>query len=168
MHALLSVYLAASIVGFAPQQGHDLKPAEAIKNMSFLLGNWKGKQNFNNPQGPMVATVEARIKMSIGDRFVEEAISGVVEGGRKFETRHFMSYDANTKKYKAWWFNDTSYGPQEYEGDMVGNKLVMSSKGGRAELRVTYEKISDKELGYWLEMKQGEDWVQLFKTVYSK
>jgi len=51
------------------------------------------------------------------------------------DTRHFMTYDADTKTFKAWWFNDSSVGAMELEGTVEGDKLVLLSKptntGGR-------------------------------------
>ena len=57
-------------------------------------------------------------------------------GRKPTDTRHFISYDKQTGKYTAWWFNDTSYSSERtFTGDLTGNKLVLMSGAGRTGAR---------------------------------
>ena len=146
------------------------KAAEAMKAVDFLSGTWKGTQKFNNS---MEATVRAETKLVVSGRFLEEALSVDLKG-KKSDTRHLLTYDPKTSTYKAWWFNDTRPDATAFEGKLDGDKLILNSKpmpgpgGQEITLRVTYEKLAKDQLGYGLEMTQGEDWVQLFHTTYSR
>jgi hypothetical protein len=158
----------------ASGQGHDLKPADGLKSVDFLKGEWVGKQNFDTGGAPMVAEVNARFQDAIGGRYIEESLFVTVPGRKPSDTRHFLTFDAKANLYKAWWFNDSSVGAMELEGTLTGNKLVLMSKpaatgaGPATVFRATYEKLVDGKLTYMLEMKNGEEWRRLFMTTYTK
>lgn len=171
MKALMTLLLLVSAsVSFAQT---DPTPSEAIKALNFMTGTWKGVQKFVTGGDPMEANVLDETKPVVSSRFLEEALSVDLKG-KKSDTRHLMTYDPKSKTYKAWWFNDTRAGATEFEGTFDGTRLIMASKpipgpGGREViLKVTYEKVAGDKLGYGLEMKQGEDWIKLFHTEYSR
>src|SRR5260370_17730868 len=91
-------------------------------------------------------------------------------GRKPNDTRHFISYDKQSAKYTAWWFNDTATRPTEFTGELSGSKLVLTSNssGSGPVLRATYEGPSEGALTFLLEMKEGETWTKLFLTTYSK
>jgi hypothetical protein len=173
MKTILSSILVAS-TAFAAAQGHDVKPADALKQISFLEGEWKGKQEFNNPGGAaMVGDIVVHAKAVVGGRYIEELLSTTLPGRKPTDSRHFIGYDAKANKYKAWWFNDTSNVPMQLEGVLEGNKLVLlSSPGpdgtGGPVFRATYDKVSDNAMNYVLELQTGNSWRALFHNSYSK
>lgn len=169
MKGILCVFTVA-IAMLAGAQGHDLKPADALKNLAFLKGNWEGKQDFNTGGAPMVGAATNHIDDAIGERYLCEMLSTTLPGRKPSDTRHFISYDPKSSTYRAWWFTDTSVGPMEFEGTLTGQKLVLLNKpapGGR-QLRATYESPVSNTLTYTLEMKDGDNWQRLFTTTYSK
>lgn len=142
-----------------------------LDNLSFMQGDWTGKQNFDTGGGPaMVGDATDRIDIGIAGKYLCEMLSTTLPGRKPTDTRHFISYDKQSGKYTAWWFNDTSTHPSELTGDLTGNKLVLlsSSPGPGPVLRATYESPSPGTLTFLLEMKQGEAWTKLFRTTYSK
>ena len=169
--ALLVLFVVARI--FAQQPAPPPQPAPSpLDALAFMQGNWAGKQNFNNPNGSAVAgEATDRIGPCIAGRYFCEQLSTTMPGRKPTDTRHFISYDKQSGKYTAWWFNDTSTHPTEFTGDLTGGKLVLTSKAagpGAPVLRATYESPSKDTLTFLLEMKQGDSWIKLFLTTYSK
>ena len=163
-----SLILAAAV---AFGQGHKNGPPEEMKNLGFLVGTWSGKQNFNNPGAPLVGDITVKVHAFGAGRFLEEELSTKLPGAKPTEVHHFISYDPNTSTYTAWWFNDTSNTPMELSGTLTGNQLVLLShpKNPNAPvMKATYDKLSDTAMNYKLEMKQGDQWQELFHNTYSK
>jgi len=156
---------------FAGAQQPAAKAPNPLDNLSFMQGDWSGKQNFETNGGPaMVGDATDRIDLCIAGRYVCEMLSTTLPGRKPTDTRHFISFDKQSGKYTAWWFNDTSTHPSELTGDLSGNKLVLlsSASGPGPVLRATYESPSVNTLTFLLEMKQGDNWTKLFLTTYSK
>jgi len=172
MKTSISVLFAAIASLAAAQAGHTNGPPDEMKSLSFLEGNWTGKQNFNNPTGPMVGQLKVTVHSFAAGRFIEELSSTTLPGRKPTEVHHFISYDPATKTFHAWWFNDTSNKPMELEGALTGNQLVLQNHPTNPNapvLRATYDKVSDKAINYKLEMKQADDkWLELFHNNISK
>lgn len=146
-------------------------PANPLDNLSFMQGDWTGKQDFNNQGGPaMVGDATDRIDLCIAGKYLCEMLSTTLPGRKPTDTRHFISYDKQSGKYTAWWFNDTSTHPTAFAGVLSGGKLILLSDPASAGplLRATYETPSANTLTFLLEMKTGEAWTKLFLTTYSK
>ena len=155
MKVLICALLAVSTVAvsgvamsgsLAYSQQQSVQPADALGKLSFMQGDWGGKQ------------------------YICEMLSTTLPGRKPTDTRHFISFDAKTQKYTAWWFNDTSYHPTALTGDLTGNKLVLMSDPAAPGplLRATYENPSASTLTYMVEMKNGDNWTKLFLTTYTK
>jgi hypothetical protein len=156
---------------FAFGQQPGVQPADALGKLSFMQGDWAGKQDFNtNGEPAMVGDAIDKVEMGIANKYLCEMLSTTLPGRKPTDTRHFISYDAKTQKYTAWWFNDTSYHPTALTGDLKGNKLVLMSDPSAQGplLRATYESPSADTLTYMVEMKNGDNWTRLFLTTYTK
>jgi hypothetical protein len=167
----LVCFLFAVSGALAFGQHQDVQPADALNKLSFMQGDWAGKQDFNTDSGPaMVGDATDRIDLGIAGKYLCEMLSTTLPGRKPTDTRHFISFDAKTGKYAAWWFNDTSYHPTQLTGELAGNKLVLMSDSSAPGpvLRATYESPSADKLTFLLEMKNGENWTRLFLTTYSK
>jgi hypothetical protein len=159
----------SSVVAFAQQRS--VQPADALVKLSFMQGNWTGHQDFETGGGPaMVGEATDRIETGIAGKYLCEMLSTTLPGRKPTDTRHFISYDRQTGKYKAWWFNDTSYHPMELTGDLAGNRLVLMSDASAPGpvLRATYESPTADKLTFLLEMKNGNSWTRLFLTTYAR
>lgn len=171
MKFILCLLLACAGMMANGQQPQTPPAADPLDNLSFMKGDWAGKQNFETQGGAaMVGEASDRIDVCIAGRYLCEMLSTTLPGRKPTDTRHFISYNKQTGKYTAWWFNDTSTHPSELIGDLEGNKLVlMSNSGGPGPvLRATYESPSEGKLTFLLEMKAGETWTKLFLSTYSK
>jgi len=170
MKFLAFFLLAVSCVTALGQQP-GIQPADALAKLSFMQGDWAGKQDFDTGGGPaMVGDATDRIEPGIANKYLCEMLSTTLPNRKPTDTRHFISYDAKTQKFTAWWFNDTSYHPTALSGDLAGNRLVLMSDPSAPGpvLRATYESPTPDKLTFLLEMKNGENWTRLFLTTYSK
>src|ERR1043165_1695933 len=103
MRNLLCLF-ALCFCAFASAQQHDLKPADALKRLAFMKGDWSGKQDFNTQGGPaMSGNATNRIDDAIGGRYLCEMLSTTMPDRKPTDTRHFISYDPKSGKYTAWW-----------------------------------------------------------------
>jgi hypothetical protein len=156
-------------LAFGQQQNAPL--ADALSKVSFMLGDWTGKQDFNTgDSSAMVGDATDRIELGIANKYLCEMLSTTLPGRKPTDTRHFISYDRQTQKYTAWWFNDTSSHPTQLTGELTGSKLVLMSDSSAPGpvLRATYESPSADKLTFLLELKSGENWTRLFLSTYSK
>jgi hypothetical protein len=148
-----------------------VQPADALAKLAFLQGDWAGKQNFNTNGGPaMVGDATNNIALGIAGKYICETLSTTLPGRKPTDTRHFLSFDKQSGKYTAWWFNDTSYHPTMLTGELTGNKLVLQSDpaGAGPVLRATYDSPTPNKLTFQVEMKNGDTWTSLFTTTYLK
>ena len=166
---LCVLIVGAAAMAFSQQQ--TAASPDPLNSLSFMKGDWAGKQNFDTGGGkPMIGDATDRIEIGIGGRYLCEMLSTTLPGRKPTDTRHFISYDRQSGKFTAWWFNDTATHPSEFTGEVSGNKLVLTSNssGPGPALRATYESPSENALTYLLEMKEGETWTKLFLTTYSR
>lgn len=169
MKIIACLLFACSAVMAYSQPGPS--PANPLDRLSFMKGDWSGKQNFNNQGGPaMTGDATDRIDVCIAGKYLCEMLSTTLPGRKPTDTRHFISYDKQTGKYTAWWFNDTSTHPTSLTGDLSGPKLVLMSDGSGPGpvFRATYESPAANTLTFELEMKAGDSWTKLFVSTYSK
>ncbi len=173
MRLILSCFLTCLCLG-ALAQGHDIKPADAMAKVAFMKGDWSGKQDFNTGGEAMIGDATDHVEDAIGGRYLEEKLSTTLPGRKPSDTRHLLTFDPKSGTYKAWWFNDSSVGAMELEGQFQGSDLVLTSKptetgnGQSSVFRVTYSSPSPDKLVYKLELQAGGDWRLLFTTTYSK
>lgn len=170
MKVLVCVLFAVAAACAIGQQAN-IQPADALTKLSFMQGDWAGKQDFDTGGGPaMVGDATDRVEPGIANKYICEMLSTTLPNRKPTDTRHFISYDAKAQKYTAWWFNDTSYHPTALTGDLTGNKLVLMSDPAAPGpvLRATYESPTADKLTFLLEMKNGDNWTRLFLTTYSK
>ncbi len=169
---LSALFFATSLAAFT--QGHDVRPADSMKAVAFLKGDWVGKQDFNTGGAPMVGDATNNIEEAIGGRYLEERLSTTLPGRKPSDTRHFLTFDPKAGLYRAWWFNDSSAGAMELEGTLSGKKLTLTSKptmtgnGQSSVMRAIYDGSASSKLVFTLELKNGESWQLLFTTTYSK
>lgn len=170
--APLGLLLCLGSVAFA--QGHQGAAGDLLKDVSFMKGTWKGQQNFVTGGAPMVGEVALSIKEAIGGRYLEESSATTLPGRPASDTRHLLTFDKKSGKYKAWWFNDSANGPMELEGSVSGTKLVLESKpvltgnGQMSTFRATYRSVDADHLEFKLELKSGEEWQSLFTSTFSR
>ncbi len=189
---MTTLLLAAAIA----HQQHGIEPQKAMEQIAWMKGDWAGKQDFNTGGAPMVGEATNKIEDAIGGRYLEERLSTTLPGRKPTDTRHMLTFDPATQTYRAWWFNDTSVTPTEFEGKIEDGKLVLYSKPKgagplNARMRATYahkpadtkggwtsggdpkvferliERMSER-LTFTLEMDAGGEWTQLFTTTYTK
>src|SRR5271157_2768833 len=102
------VFVLLTMIGVhAFGQHQDMQPADALNKLLFMQGDWTGKQVFNTNGGPAtVGDATDRVELGIAGKYICEMLSTTLPGRKPTDTRHFISYDRQTGKYTAWWFND--------------------------------------------------------------
>ncbi len=163
----------AGCMGAAAAQEMDMTPPAEMKEMAWLLGDWKGEMTFTFGEQPVKSTSKAKTTMGVGGRYVVSHqtydMMGSAMGGLLL-----LTYDTEKKKWAFWWYDQMSAFPLEFTGDFTNGKLVGTSKPapmpGMGELvyRATYEKRSDGKVGFVLETQTGDSWVTLIEGAYEK
>lgn len=173
MNAFAVVSLVFGLAGVG--QGHNAKPEDAMSNLAFMVGSWKGKQTFMTGNGgTMIGSATDHAEWAVGGRFIEEHLSTTLSNRAPTDTRHMIGYDAKTGQYVAYWFNDTSSLPMVLTGKLQGARLILltsSSAPGatqRNTLRFTYDGSKPGQLSLTFEMETAGTWQELFRSVYSK
>ncbi len=174
---MTTLLLAAAIT----VQQHGIEPQKAMEEIAWMKGEWAGKQDFNADGAPMVGDATNSIEEAIGGRYLEERLSTTLPGRKPTDTRHMVTFDPATQTYRAWWFNDTSVAPTEFEGKLEEGRLVMFSKPKTPQsprMRATYHSLlyfkptdltnAVRTLTFTLEMEAGAEWTRLFTTAYTK
>ncbi|HWP31995.1 MAG TPA: DUF1579 family protein [Fimbriimonadales bacterium] len=162
---------------------------EELKKIEFLLGNWNTKEKYygSSPE-PYEGTMEISFQKALSGTFLQGNYKGSMKRMGKHEDISFITYfegmllityDNQSKKYRAWWFDvrwsDTpSMQPIELEGILEGNRLVFTSKPysmpgmGDAIIRITYEKKNQNEVNFLLQTKGRGDFVKQIESVYTR
>src|SRR5579863_8727507 len=98
--------LASIVLGFAGGAGqHDSKVEDAMSNLSFMVGDWKGKQTFMVGNGnTMVGDASDHAEWAVGGRFIEERLSTALPNKAPTDTRHMIAFDKKSSQYVAYWF----------------------------------------------------------------
>ncbi|HRI44504.1 MAG TPA: DUF1579 family protein [Fimbriimonadaceae bacterium] len=167
----LSLLVAVALVG--AQDFKPSKPPEEIKQVSFMLGNWQGKEMFTFGGMKSEGTGGHHVQIALAGRFVESHYRGKNASMGDMEGRLLMCYDPEAKKFKSWWFDAAAPGALEMEGNVKGESLVMESKPmempgeGLQTYRAVFAKKGE-QLTFVLSMKQGSEWVPMIEATYSK
>lgn len=177
----MTVKLILSLVtsltfAFASAQGDmpgPTPPAEVGK-LAFLVGNWEGTVKMFDPSGTSKEIKSSvRSTMALGGTHLHFMQTMSMEG-MEFAGLLLATYDAQKKKYVSWWYDQMAAEPVASEGEFLGSKLVLVSKPvempgmGSATFRSTYDKKSDTELVFLLEMKMGEGWSKVMEGTFKK
>lgn len=167
----LSFIVAVALAG--AQDFKPAKPPEELKQASFILGNWEGKEKFTFGGMKSEGTGGHHIQVALGGRFVESHYRGKNSSMGDMEGRLLLCYDPESKKFKSWWFDAAAPGALEMEGNVKGESLIMESKPmempgmGVQTFRAIFTKKGE-QLTFELSMKQGSSWAPMIEAIYSK
>ena len=113
---LVVCFLVVCAAAMSNSQQQAAPAPDPLNSLSFMKGDWSGKQNFDTGGGPaMVGDATDRIEIGIAGKYLCEMLSTTLPGRKPTDTRHFISYDKQSGKYTAWWFNDTSTHPDRIQ-----------------------------------------------------
>lgn len=153
----------------------DMKPPAEIKQAAFLLGEWSGELTFFEMDGTTNKSMgHISSKMTLGGRFVSSTFKTTVPGMGEMEGLQLLAYDSDVKKWHAWWYDNMSSSAMVFRGTIENGKLFMVSDPtpmpgmGDVVMRALWEKKSDTEVFFRLEMKIGDDWMKLIECTYKK
>jgi hypothetical protein len=176
MKNLLALVLCfATIGGVNAQMGSVPTPSE-FKKVAFFAGPWHGSvvmQGMGMPTTKANGTMNGKVILD-GKYIQSMSITKMGKAGT-MQGAHLISYDPFKKQFVAYWFDSSSPGVMEMTGNFQGSKLVMTSKPTEipgmpepATMRVTWSRPSTAKLEMLLEMKQGDKWVKLIESKYSR
>ena len=73
------LFAVSSVLAYGQEQG--MQPAEALAKLSFMQGDWAGKQDFDTGGGPaMVGDATDRIEPGIAGKYLCEMLSTSLPG----------------------------------------------------------------------------------------
>lgn len=169
--AIAALFCLASVA--SAQDMESMKPPAEVKaNLGFFLGHWTGKVKMMMGGGADSNSV-IDSEFALGDRYMQSKINYDL-GGMQMKGLHMLTFDPDTKKYKAWWFDSSANGVLDMEGDLNGDTLVLTSKPtkmpgmGDMIMRTTWVKKSDTEIVFTLESKTGDSFSKLMEGTYKK
>jgi hypothetical protein len=174
MKVLISVFVAlVSALCMAQEMGMPPIPKEmdTVKNM---VGTWNAEMTYywmgQESKGKSVMVN----KMSLAGRWIESDHSYEMPGMGTMSGKQLTTYNATTKKWTAYWFDQTEGHAMELTGDVVGNTMVLTSKPfdmgemKGVSMRSTTKTNADGSIDFLLEMKQDGKWSPMMKGVYRK
>ena len=105
-------------------------PNENHKVLNALVGNWSQTVKWwNSADGePMESSSTSEIKWIMGDRFLQQTVTGV-SMGQPFEGMGVTGYDNRTKEYNSLWIDNMGTGFMNSSGQYDSNLKVITEKG---------------------------------------
>ncbi|RMG24290.1 MAG: DUF1579 domain-containing protein [Armatimonadetes bacterium] len=170
---LLAAFAAFSAVA---QEGMmDPTPPKEVANLQFMVGKWEATLKMFDPSGAVSESkATADNRMVMGGRFLQITQKMSFEG-MEIEGMMLTTYDAETGKYVAWWYDQLGARPVESEGTYSDGKFVFVSKPysmpgmGEATFRSTFERLPDGRFRFLLEMKAGGgDWTTMMDGAFKR
>lgn len=148
-------------------------PSAEMKKLEFLLGGARGKEKMLMPGQTMEYSSETTGEWAIGGAYLSGNYKADIPGYGAMEGSMLMTYDSTSKKYRSWFFSNSSVHPMEMEGAFEGTKLVLISKPfkdmmGTNTYRITFDSNLSSSPNYWMDMKSGEKWMPLMESTYTK
>lgn len=124
-----------------------------LKKLNSMVGSYRvsGKSMMTGKDEKM--TGFSRCSWSVGGAWIHVEESATA-GKMKMHGNLMMSYDAGSKAYMGYWFDNYAGQTTVFKGNFEGEKLVMSSEGGNGmpPMTVTYSPI---KRGTHMEMTMG-------------
>ncbi|MFY9233622.1 MAG: DUF1579 family protein [Fimbriimonadaceae bacterium] len=155
-------------------QEMDVTPPKEMKNLSFLVGNFRGSETYDFGGGPQKGASTIRSAIGVGGRWLVGTHSSKSKT-MNLEGHHMLSYDKDMKKYRAWWFDNAGSYAMEMNGNFKGKTLVMTSLPtpvpGMAEpmvMRASWTPVGSRGLKFVLETQQGGQWMKIMEGSYRK
>jgi hypothetical protein len=149
--------LALAVAGaFLQGQTPTPAPADPMKELSVLLGNWESKETTKGPDDKEVEfTLKGKNSMILDNRClqIDEAFE---VSGRKFANHILMNYDPRIKKYRIFWFTNGRSLPHTFTGVKVDKQYVLTSDDER--MRITYNFLEDGHYKAEVAMKNEDKW----------
>jgi len=175
MKKALIIIATFCISVFAYAQEMQLPPLLEMKEVEFLLGNWKGDLTFCFMGQESKSTGTIKCTRALQDRYLHAMNSYEVTGMGKMEGLQLLSYDPEKKQFIGYWFDSSAPAAMELSGTKSGNVLQLISKPtkvpgmpGEPVFRATWTKSSDTAIEFALDLKNGDKWEKMIAGKYKK
>lgn len=166
---LTAIVLAAVLAQPVVQDDPYAVPAE-VKNLAFFAGEWtsNGKDSGGNK---MVGSSKCSLQF---DRWYQWDSLDDLEGFGKINGKFLVTYNSMKKAYEGVWMDSMSPYAMKMWGNFKENTLVMESEKvtlgdmGEMTFRVSYTKVSDKQIDLKVEMGSAGAYSLALSTSYTK
>lgn len=146
-----------------------IEPTTGLKSLDFMLGDWEGIVKITMPGSSDAVDVPTTVTVKPYGPFQETVYTMDMPGMGPFTSHMFLSYDEDSKRFQSWTFDNNANVPRLEKGSFDGKKLVMTSEPhGGMVTRITFEKKAATEIGFLLEMKNGDAFLKMGEGVYKK
>ena len=169
--ACIALSLAAPALS---QKGVELPQApKEMARLNFTTGNWFGIANRDFGQGSMERLVCSMSSVrSMGGRYIRMNFDMKVASG-PYECLCLLSFDPQTKKYKAWWFDTLNSLNIEFTGGFESNALFLTSQPyriGNTEViyRMRWADKAEEGVALAIDRRVSNKWYPLFDGSYKK
>ncbi len=156
---------------FARAQEMNPEPPKEISDLSWMVGKWSGDMEFTfgGQTSPLTMTIDASLEL----KFLKMVTVNDVQGFKMNEVA-YIHWDAKSKQYTMTSFTDLADTPRIQSGAFKDGAIVMVSQpwevagAGATVSRSTVKKVSDKEISFTLEFKDGDSWTTAMKGTLKK
>jgi hypothetical protein len=176
MKTLAIAAVLAAVVAAQAQPQMDMKPPPEMQKVAWMVGEWKGNMKMHMPgmDQPMDSASTISARMGVGGRYLVVNFMSAMGDMGATEHMELITYDPAQKKWVCWGFDSVAPGTMESSGDLMGNKMVVTSKpmtmpGGPPDtFRTTVTKKSDTEFDFLLEHKVNDAWTSMIEGTFTK
>lgn len=160
-------------VALAPQQ-EALYPVPAeFKQASFLVGNWKSEgTGMGMDGGPAKMTGTATGKVTM-DRWYELDSKDNMEGFGPMAGKFMLTYNPDKSHWEGIWFDSMMNFSMKTTGTFKEDTFTFMSEevtmeGQPMTFRITMKKISNTEYQTKVDMKAGDEYLNVLTNNYKK
>ncbi len=164
---------AASIVSaFCWGQAPDMSPPAEMMKLDWMVGEWESTSTWNMPDAPQME-VESTMKVEWDGQFLRHTSVSVFDGFMKMTETMMFGYNPYKEKYYSSSFTNMAPTPRIEWGTLDGDTIVMISEpwqimGDESVSRATLVKVSDDEIKFKLEFKDGDDWDVISDSTFKR
>lgn len=175
MKFILSI-LATLAVVFATAQDMEMPPVPTeTKQLSWLLGSWKGTGTSNSPMGEAPMTSTAKGSVELGERWFVLNDS-LTTAGMTFSGRTLIAYNPESKMWEGVYIESMSHQIMHVKGTYANNVFTFTSDEiemegmGKVRFQGSFTKVSATAMKFELKMATSgsDEWMPAISISYTK
>lgn len=172
-HILIAAVCTLAASGGAQEATMTNQTSAELKKLEFLVGNFTGDEKAFTEVGEVPFTADIQSVWDLGGRYVRQEHKSKLMG-EDWPGLLLLTFDADIKKYRAWWFDNGASKPMEMTGAFEGDTLVMLSKpyalsgAPPLEYRVQFKPKSATEIDVRLDSRKDKEYTPVIQATYTR
>lgn len=140
---------------------------DGLQGLAFLTGEWTSHETTKDRQGKeQPFDLKGKNVWILEGTFLQMDESFEVPGDGKFGNHILLTFDKGAKKYRGWWFTNSSPQPLTFTGERAEKTFVLTQEAGR--IRISYDLLEDGHYRAKLEVKRGDNWQTETEAEYRR